>query len=290
MSLNADAKTVLPSLIFDQTVMWSGFGARHFRIGAGEMPLHQHKSHMIILTLDDSSEAEIYTSDGMQLRGCPSPGNICIIPSGHSHRARFTGESEYLSLYLDPTLMTRATSNSSLKNSPEISEKYIERDPTINQIAHELLQEMKTDGASGQLYAESLANVLAVHLLRHYAEPGTNGDKFLTGGLTAYRLQCATEFINDNLAGELKLDDIAEAVGISPFHFAREFKRATGLAPHQYVLHHRVERVKKLLAESNLPIIEIGFRTGFNNQSHLTRVFRKLTAMTPKAYRDVAKS
>ena len=94
-----------------------------------------------------------------------------------------------------------------------------------------------------------------------------------------------TAFIEENHERDLALAEMAGAVGISPFHFAREFKRATGLAPHQYLVKVRIERAKAWLSKSELPIVEVGLRAGFNNQSHFTRLFHKRTGLTPKAYR-----
>jgi AraC family transcriptional regulator len=78
---------------------------------------------------------------------------------------------------------------------------------------------------------------------------------------------------------------MAAVAGLSPVHFARQFRRATGQAPHQHLLHRRVERAKRLLAAGDLSIAEIAYHCGFSHQEHLTRVFRKATATTPAAFR-----
>jgi AraC family transcriptional regulator len=72
---------------------------------------------------------------------------------------------------------------------------------------------------------------------------------------------------------------------MSTFHFAREFKRATGTTPHQYVVKLRVERAKQLLSKSEMPLVDVGFKSGFSHQSHFTRLFRKVTGTTPQSYR-----
>jgi len=72
---------------------------------------------------------------------------------------------------------------------------------------------------------------------------------------------------------------------MSNFHFAREFKRATGTTPHQYLIKFRIERAKTLLNEDSLPLVEVGLRSGFSHQSHFTRLFRKITGTTPRLYR-----
>jgi AraC family transcriptional regulator len=146
------------------------------------------------------------------------------------------------------------------------------------------LGELDSEGLSGRLYAESLGNVLAVHLLRYYAVPNTQPVTF-TGGLSAARLRHVTEFISDNYDRDIKLAELAQVAGMSSFHFAREFKRTTGTTPHQYLIKFRIECAKALLAKRDLPLIEVSLRSGFSHQSHFTRLFRRVTGTTPHSYR-----
>jgi AraC family transcriptional regulator len=147
-----------------------------------------------------------------------------------------------------------------------------------------LLAELEAEGTSGRLYAESLANVLAVHLLRHYTAAGDHLQRF-KGGLSGRRQRRVLSFIEDNYESDLSLAELAGVAEMSTFHFAREFKRATGTTPHQYLIKLRVERAKRLLIESRIPLVEVSSRSGFSHQSHFTRLFRRLTGTTPQTYR-----
>ena len=106
-----------------------------------------------------------------------------------------------------------------------------------------------------------------------------------TGGLSARKLRQVTDFIAENYNRDVKLVELAQVAGMSSFHFARQFKRTTGTTPHQYLIQYRVERAKSLLARDDLPLIEVGLRSGFSHQSHFTRLFRRLTGTTPHSYR-----
>ena len=106
------------------------------------------------------------------------------------------------------------------------------------------------------------------------------------GGLSQHKLRWAIEYINENLEKDLKLSEIAAIVGMSQYHFVRMFKQSTGLPPHRYLVERRLEKAKRLLTETDLPIAEIAHCVGFANQSSFTKVFRKHTLITPKAYRD----
>jgi AraC-like DNA-binding protein len=96
----------------------------------------------------------------------------------------------------------------------------------------------------------------------------------------------AIEYIHANLADSVRLHDIAGAVGLSVFHFSRTFRHTTGLAPHRYLVRARIERVKLLLLESEQSLAAIAEEAGFSDQSHMSKVFRKLAGTTPKHFRD----
>ncbi|MBI3527494.1 MAG: helix-turn-helix transcriptional regulator [Betaproteobacteria bacterium] len=96
----------------------------------------------------------------------------------------------------------------------------------------------------------------------------------------------AIEYIHANLAGDLRLENIAGAAGQSVFHFSRTFRNTTGLAPHRYLPQARIERVKALLLESDRSLAAIAEESGFSDQSHMSKVFRRLTGATPKTFRS----
>jgi AraC family transcriptional regulator len=95
----------------------------------------------------------------------------------------------------------------------------------------------------------------------------------------------AIEFIQANLAGDIRLADIAAAAGQSLFHFSRTFRATTGLTPYRYLTQARIERAKTLLRESDLPLVAIADEAGFSDQSHMSKIFKRLTGWTPKAFR-----
>jgi AraC family transcriptional regulator len=92
-------------------------------------------------------------------------------------------------------------------------------------------------------------------------------------------------FVDGNLARPIKLADLAERSGLSPFHFSRAFKQSLGVAPHAWVQQRRVERADELLRTTDLRLGEVALAVGFSSQSHLTTVFRKHTGLTPAMVR-----
>ena len=97
----------------------------------------------------------------------------------------------------------------------------------------------------------------------------------------------AQEFIHDNLEKKLSLDKIAQQACLSPFHFLRVFKKFTGITLHQYIISLRVEKSKHLLQKKGVKIGDIYYKTGFQDHTHFTKVFKKLTGLKPKSYKKI---
>jgi AraC family transcriptional regulator len=147
--------------------------------------------------------------------------------------------------------------------------------------------EMENTDAGWREVICSHVNQLAVYLLRAHINVQRSDEIELSRvGMVDRRLRRAIEFMHDNCGRELTLAEIAAAAYLSEFHFARLFKKITGVTPHAYLASLRVERARRLLAETDLPIIEVGAEVGYNSQSHFTKIFREATGLTPRAFRN----
>jgi AraC family transcriptional regulator len=167
----------------------------------------------------------------------------------------------------------------------ELVSEFRTRDPQIEAIGLMLLAELQQENLGSRLYIESLANVLAVHLLRQYATAKPDLPTY-PGGLPQRQLLQVLDYINHHLEQDIRLADLAALLSMSQFHFSHQFKQAIGTTPHQYLLQQRIERAKQLLKQTDQSIIDIAFSCGFNSHSHLSNQFRRLTGITPKAYRS----
>jgi AraC family transcriptional regulator len=222
--------------------------------------------------------------EGRSLRGRFVNGDLIYTPPKVRYGAQWRDEREMLVILLEPSFVARATQGFISEDHLDTVPRFGFRDPLIEGIGHALWAELDSDRSLDRLYSESLANVLAVHLLKRYSvSEHTIRDP--NGQLPKHILRRAIEFINDSLDRNITLAEIGTQVEMSPYHFARLFKRSTGIAPHQYVLDRRIERAKTLLSETTLPLAEIAYRLGFASQSHFTALFRRFTSTTPKAYR-----
>jgi AraC family transcriptional regulator len=159
------------------------------------------------------------------------------------------------------------------------------QDPLLAQIGLALWRELEQPTSTGKLYAQTAAQMLAVHLLRYYTTP-VHQIKDPTGGLTQRQVGQVKDFVLAHLNQDLSLTALSEQVGFSPYHFARLFRKTTGESPHQFVLSQRITHAKALLAESNDSLAQIALASGFANQSHFTQVFKRCLGVTPAGYRE----
>jgi AraC family transcriptional regulator len=268
-------------LLSSENAGWDGVVLEHHYQPAQETPEQDLVRHNVSIYLGRKARYEQLVN-GRVVRDRLSYGDIII--NGYQ-RTRWHNAGEYLLLHLEPTCVTRAAADLTDTDSVELLRQYKTRDPLIQHIGLALKSELESDGMGSRVYAESLFNTLCVHLVRHYS---TSGQNILADcvSLPQDKLRCATEYINENLEKDLTLSEIAASVGMSPYHFARAFKQASGLPPHQYIIKRRIEKAKRLLAQTDLAIAEIAYRVGFSSQSHFTTLFRKHVGTTPKAYRD----
>lgn len=104
-------------------------------------------------------------------------------------------------------------------------------------------------------------------------------------GLAPTRLWRALALIEERLGQSLPVEELAKAVHLSPFHFARMFRRSTGMSPHAFITRRRLERAKLLLVATDQPIIEVAREVGYRTQAHFTRVFHAEEGETPRRFR-----
>lgn len=285
MSSSAIAEVGSP-MIVHQIAGWNGVRLARWSALPGELAEQSYSDHEINIPLAGSFTSVKHTAVGDR-RHChnDAAGAICIVPANQPIAARWRDKVDCVTVALKPALVARAAFGEHSPAHVELIETYDAEDHLIREIGLALLAEAMSNEPLGRLYAESLANTLAMHLVRRYSVPRLR-QQSSRGGLTGKRLRRAAEFINEHLGQDLTLADIAESAGLSQYHFARAFKQTTGLTPQQYLTERRVERAKHLLTASDLPLVEVAAIVGFKNQSHFTTLFRRFTHITPKAWRD----
>ncbi|WP_315874641.1 AraC family transcriptional regulator [Thermocoleostomius sinensis] len=265
---------------------WNNILVEYFHHPAGEGSTYYHDDHSICLSLASRPVQLLQIQGDRTQTGAYIQGDICLTPAQMPFFARWDSDDRFLQIRITASFVQAIASevlNINLNQLEIVPECQI-RDPQIEAIGLLLLTELQHEHSGEHLYVDSLTNVLAVHLLRHYTFTKPQFSDY-TGGLPSRQLRHVLDYIHDHLHQEIKLADLASLLGISQYHFSHLFKQSIGIAPYQYLLRQRIERAKQLLHRSDRSITEIAFLCGFNSHSHLSQQFRQQTGMTPKAYR-----
>ena len=273
-------------ILFMNRAHWAGLHLKHCRVTPGELVDFAPQHHELNMTLDGAVQTKKQSAGGVIFRHSEGAGQMCLTSAGQTMSAVWNQEYEYLALDLEPEYVIHTAIENRFSPRFELAENFSGSDPLIQQIGYALLKESRAENPSGSLYADSLAQSLTLHLLKNYSTASYAAEN-LHGGLPGYKLNKVTDFINDKLDQDLSLAELASVAGLSRFHFARAFRRSTGMTPLQYLMQRRVERAKELLKNRELPLVEISLLAGFKNQSHFTTLFRKFTSLTPKAWREL---
>jgi AraC family transcriptional regulator len=204
-------------------------------------------------------------------------GEGWVLPADLDGKARWDQDLDFINVHFSASALARVN-NGVAPEFPVLSQV---KDPTFVHMALNLHETADATETVMRMYRDTMMFALAAHVNRIY---GGAMMQPLAAKLDP-RLQRAVNLIESDFSKDISLEDLASAAAMSPFHFSRSFKRATGLPPHQYLASRRVEAAKALLKTTTLPIIEIGFRVGYQDVSHFTQLFKRFTGVTPGEFR-----
>ena len=209
------------------------------------------------------------------------PGMSLIIPAGQENAWRWNRGTDELHLYVSRSWLAETADAAGLA-APLLLPRFGFEDRMLHALTGALLDERRSGGLCGPLFAASVADTLALRLLRDHCSVDRMPQ---TVALAPARLRRVRELVDERLGSPLTVEDMAAAAGLSRAHFTRCFHAATGRTPYGYVRERRLARARELLQGSAHSIAEVAAMTGFHSQSHLGRVFRAATGVTPGEYR-----
>ena len=284
------------SVLYPQSVLrssdaigWQNVRAIYFRHSSKEALIPASDDHCMVLNLGTPFLTHVYPGK-RRFEGRIASNEVAIIPAGSSWTCRSEGPDApaMLLLYLRPLFVRAAARELNFPhNETGLTPQIGFRDKHICHVAMSLLHELNEANVVGRLYADSLATGLAIQLVRHYSS--LKDVHVGHGGMAPHKLRKAIALIDHHLSdeeeGRVALRAVARDVRMSYFHFSRAFKQAMGMTATNYIAERRIERAKRMLEETELPISEIALRSGFSSQSHFTTAFRRLAGATPKAFR-----
>jgi AraC family transcriptional regulator len=249
-----------------------------------EFALPPIDAQTIVLTTRGRAVVEAYGDDGQWHRSDYAPGRLGLTAPGRAVTLRWRTYSpedkETLHLYLPGrTLTDTATHMWQREVAAEDLPDTLGTDDKLVEATMLAMASAAADGAD-DLYAESAALFLAVHLLSRHREPSAE-----RVGPHDPRLRRAIEYMHENLALRITLADMARAAGLSSFHFVRMFRATMGEPPRKYLTHLRIKAACRHLERGVTSITDIAYLCGFSSSAHLSTALRRHTGMSPTQYR-----
>jgi AraC family transcriptional regulator len=271
---------------------WKGLQAVRCRDSSGSEFSGEgtSRAHAVVLTIRPPEKVDV-RYEGVKRDMPPPAGSIALVPAGSSVLWRWQGSKDSLVIYLEPSLVARVAAEAFELDPARTVVPPLDglNVPELRSSMLAVAAELRAGGVCGPLLVESLATILSVQLIRH-----TTGAHRLPasadGVLPRRKLRTLIECIMENLGSSLTLEQMAAVVDLSPYHFVRQFKAATGMPPHQYVIARRVERARHLLrADGELGLVEVALRVGFSDQSKFSFHFKRIAGITPEQFRISAR-
>jgi AraC family transcriptional regulator len=258
------------------------FVVRHTAASACDFGPHSHSSLTVTAVLSGTMLATIGEND-FEL----TAGQTALTDVGQVHSAHVR-EIVFVSIGISSGLVNELVTELGLMrtNAEVVFRTSAVRDDSLIETARTLSREMEDEKVGQGAMLDALVRQLTIHLLRsHLTVRKSARIELSRAGPVDRRLRRAIEFMHDNYSRELALEEIASAAYLSEYHFARLFKQITAVSPHVYLANLRLERARKLLAETALPISQIAAMVGYQSQSHFTKIFKSVTGVTPRVYR-----
>jgi len=270
-------------LLSSVPVGWRGIIVEWHRLPPRELPQHSVIGHGISVHTGAQPIPFGWNGPTGWRDGVINPGESHFLPQGELNTPRWLHTFDEVTIVLQPEFVADVVGAGLPGDRIEFATQRSVADAVIARYAAAFRAELSADIPMGRLYAETLTVALVLHLLAHYgvAKPKAPAPR---GKLNAFQLRAVVEFVAANLSEDVSLIALAREAHVSPFHFARLFRRTVGIPPHQFVLRLRVQRAIGLMKAGTLSLAHVAAESGFHDQSHFTRAFRAATGTSPAAY------
>jgi AraC family transcriptional regulator len=219
------------------------------------------------------------------LDGLVTPGMFHVTEPGAPVRGLFRGPFDALHLHIPNSLIAECGRDAHGQESATlVSRPAPTTDPWVESLARALLQANHLGGSFGQFYADCISLAIVARLL---APARSLPERPKVAELARWRLKRALDYVDARLDKPMSLADMSAAAGLTRMHFAAQFRAATGLRPHEYLLRRRIERAQVMLVESDMSLLNVALSVGFQTQSHFTAVFKRFVGQPPRAWREL---
>jgi AraC-like DNA-binding protein len=215
-------------------------------------------------------------------------GSIYIRNLADDYRADLRGAFDFLLMEVSRPFLIELAQEHGWSGGVDLACNAGDNDPILSQLVGVVDPLLQKNLEASPLFLDQLGTTIGIHLLERYTSTSNIASAAQGAALSRTQLALAVEMLGSNVAGNVRVADVAQACGLSRGYFIRGFKKTTGKAPHQWILSQRVERARGLLMKTDRSLADVALACGFADQSHFTRVFSSATGFPPGAWRRAA--
>ena len=257
-----------------------GLDIKHLR--AKDVPVERAYALHVAL---EPTEIDLWIDGKHALTSAPRRGEAYLFDLTSSPVSEFYASFDVMRFYISQASIDELAYERGLRGSIQLTPRLGVPDRVMHGLATALLDSVERPSERSALFIDHVALAFHAHLVEVYGGHAQPVDR-KGGGLAAWQLRRAIQFMTDRLDGDPTIADLAQECGLSHAYFARAFRRSVGLTPHQWLMRRRVARARSLLLAGDLELAAIAVICGFVDQSHLTRVFTRFEREPPGRWRS----
>lgn len=250
-------------------------------------PIHAHvgpmEHHVIAPTLRGDGHSAV-RSGSQLIKARSITGGVTIAPRGFGGDFDCDGRPLASNVFLGRARLQGCADELHGGQTPELLPRLNFDDPALFSILRLICMESNEPGPHARLYFEQLIELLCLQLLRaHSAFPlaSIDGDR----GLARWQVQRVTKYMAEHLGDPISLQELADLLGLSRFHFCKAFRKATGYTPYRWLIRLRMDQARHLLKLDHLSVTDVALAVGYHTPSSFTLAFRSAVGEAPSAYR-----
>ena len=273
-----------------QTIGSFGVQATHFETDPSDFEVTECPN-LFVAVFNRARRASYRVAGNKYKRTEFAAGDVLVVPQTADWIVDFDTTAESLCVFIPPSAISNLCVNFQNENvdflAPLAQATF--RSPLVEALIRKICLEAKNGAPSGSAYSDVLVSAL-VSELEMLARPESRSTYKTRKSLDRVQLDKITSFVDGNLDKNITTQELGELVGMTTAQFSREFKKAHGLSPYQFVLEWRIYRAKEMLSDTLLSIAQIAYSTGFSSQAHMTEVFRSKLGLSPGKLRQTLRS
>ncbi len=269
---------------------WNGVSYRRYAYLGQDVEIPPVRDYLLVSYQQGVTPME-RTFGGRWSKATCGPGAVSLLTRSQTSHWHWTEDVEVTHVYLTQGFVADIVAEVSGQAAETVDLADILRtdDQVMTMAINAIAAEATETGMGSELYVESVARQLVIHLLRNYADVSFRA-RPRHGQLSETQRKRVEAFIDAGLHRALSLDEIAAELNMGTCTFSRYFRRTTGTTPYAYVLERRLERARRLLRDTTVPTKQVAAQCGFCDQAHLTRLFSRRYATSPIAYRNAVQA